>query len=106
MSGRSGPNSTSTEEAVPEAPSPTVPLAPARRRSSPRRRRARRAFAVVLLSQLLLLGVLLGIWEWATHDSRANAFLFGSPSVIAADLVGMMRDGSLWRDTYVTGVET
>jgi NitT/TauT family transport system permease protein len=89
-----------------EAPSPAIPLAPPNQRSTPRQRRARRTFALILLCQVLLLGLLLGFWEWATRGSRANAFLFGSPSVIGASLVQMARDGSLWRDTYVTGLET
>ena len=35
-----------------------------------------------------------------------SAFLFGSPSAIWGFLVGMWQDGSLVRDTYVTGIET
>ena len=91
---------------MPQAPSTTVNLAPAQQRSTPRRRRARRTALLVLVWQLLVLATLIGFWEWATKDSRANAFLFGSPSVIAADLAVMARDGSLWRDTWITGLET
>ena len=32
--------------------------------------------------------------------------MFGSPSAMAGFLGQMVRDGSLWRDTYVTGLET
>lgn len=91
---------------MPDASSPAIPLAPAKRGVTTRRQRKRRAFAAVTLCQLVVLAVLLGAWEWVTVGSRANAFLFGSPSVIGADLVQMARDGSLWRDAYVTSVET
>jgi len=71
-----------------------------------RRRRAFKATGLVLLCQLILLVVLLGAWEWVTAQSRQTAFLFGSPSAIFGFLVGMWQDGSLIRDTYVTGMET
>lgn len=70
------------------------------------RRRARRQRALVLLTQVALLAVLLGLWEWATHDDRQAAFMFGSPSAIFGFLVTMVADGSLFRDTWVTGLET
>ena len=91
---------------MPNGTSPAIAVAPARPRSTLRQRRARRNFALIVLCQLLLLALLLGLWELGTRDSRANAFLFGSPSVIGADIVQMARDGSLWHDAYITGVET
>lgn len=60
----------------------------------------------ILATQIGLLGVLLWLWESATAGDRQAAFLFGSPSAIFGFLVQMWRDGSLFRDTYVTGVET
>src|SRR5690606_12933992 len=39
-------------------------------------------------------------------SNRQTAFLFGSPSAIGRFLVQMWQDGSLFRDTYVTGMET
>jgi NitT/TauT family transport system permease protein len=85
-------------------------------RAEPRSRRAsrgirrairpRRLNLPVLASQILLLAILLGLWQWATSATRMNAFLFGSPSGIGANLVAMVRDGSIWTDTYVTGLET
>jgi NitT/TauT family transport system permease protein len=64
------------------------------------------ARAGIFASQIGLLAVLLWLWESATAHDRQAAFLFGSPSAIFGFLVKMWRDGSLFRDTYVTGVET
>ena len=50
--------------------------------------------------------MLLGLWEYATSQSKQTAFLFGRPSAIAEFLVKMWQDGSLLRDTWVTGLET
>ena len=60
----------------------------------------------VLACQVLLLGLIVGLWEWATHGAQVNAFLFGSPSAIAVQLGAMFRDGSVWTDARVTGLET
>ncbi len=60
----------------------------------------------VVTCQLLLAAALLGLWQWATGTAALNAFLFGSPSAIWADLVTMFRDGSVWTDVYATGAET
>jgi NitT/TauT family transport system permease protein len=82
---------------------------PRARRASRGVRRAmrlRRLNFAVLGSQILLLAVLLGLWEWSTSAAQMDAFLFGSPSQIGANLLAMVRDGSIWTDTYVTGLET
>jgi NitT/TauT family transport system permease protein len=68
--------------------------------------RRRRQGALVLACQMLLLGGFLGFWEWAAAQDRQTAFLFGSPSAIAGFLVVMWQDGSLVRDSWVTGLET
>lgn len=60
----------------------------------------------VLLTQVALLAALLGLWEWATANDKQAAFMFGSPSAIFGFLATMAKDGSLLRDTYVTGLET
>ena len=65
-----------------------------------------RAIAVVLATQATLLALLLGFWEHMTASDKQAAFMFGSPSAIFRFLGQMARDGSLWRDTYVTGLET
>ena len=87
-----------------------VVAAAARRRvpSSRLRRRVARLkeTGLVLVAQLLLLAVFLGFWEYATSRSKQTAFLFGSPSAIADFLVKMWQDGSLLRDSWVTGLET
>jgi NitT/TauT family transport system permease protein len=81
---------------------------PARKPASPavRRWRRLRSGAIVLAAQGALLAVLLGFWDHMTANNKQAAFMFGSPSAIAGFLGQMARDGSLWRDTYVTGLET
>jgi NitT/TauT family transport system permease protein len=62
--------------------------------------------ALVLACQIALLVAFLGVWEWVTAQDKQTAFLFGSPSAIAGFLVTMWQDGSLLRDSWVTGLET
>jgi hypothetical protein len=92
----------------PLATAPPLATSPPRHlATSPRRgRRAGRRGAQVLAAQLVAFAVLLGLWEWATASNRTNAFLFGSPSAIGGFLAGMVRDGSIWTDTVITGAET
>ncbi|MFM9974036.1 MAG: ABC transporter permease [Beijerinckiaceae bacterium] len=52
------------------------------------------------------LAFLLAVWEFFTRSNPQATFLFGSPSTIGGFLYKMAADGSLWRDTYVTGMET
>src|ERR1700692_1780205 len=73
--------------------------------ASQRWKRLRRT-ALVVATQIAILAAFLAFWEYMTSQSRAAAFMFGSPSAIAGFLLQMARDGSLWRDTYVTGIET
>src|ERR1700732_1489407 len=65
-----------------------------------------RTAAIVLAAQIALLALLLGLWDHVTVNNKQAAFMFGSPSAIAGFLGEMVQDGSLWRDTYVTGLET
>ena len=71
-----------------------------------RRWRRIRSAAIVLATQVALLALLLGFWEQSTANNKQAAFMFGSPSAMAGFLNQMVRDGSLWSDTYVTGLET
>lgn len=87
------------------APLATAGEAPSARLAA--RRRARlRATLLVLLAQMALLAAFLAFWEYMTVFDKQTAFMFGSPSAIAGFLMTMAADGSLWRDSYVTGVET
>ena len=70
-----------------------------------RRQRLRR-HGLVIACQVGLFGVLIGAWEYATATNPQAAFLFGRPSAIFGFLVEMWRDGSLFRDSYVTALET
>ena len=75
--------------------------------SDPKRRWRRLGSAIAILAtQLAILVVFLALWEHATAGNSALGFMFGSPSAIAGFLGQMARDGSLWRDSYVTGLET
>ena len=74
--------------------------------SATRRWRRLRSAAVVLATQVALLALLLGFWDRMTANNSQAAFMFGSPSAMAGFLGQMVGDGSLWRDTYVTGLET
>lgn len=60
----------------------------------------------IVIAQLVILGAFLGFWEYMTASNKQAAFMFGSPSAIAEFLGKMAADGSLWRDTWVTGMET
>ncbi len=60
----------------------------------------------ILACQAATLVLLLVMWELATGSAALNAFLFGSPSAIWGHFVKMVLDGSLLRDTLVTGSET
>jgi NitT/TauT family transport system permease protein len=70
------------------------------------RRAAVRNAALVLGTQILVLAGFLAWWEYVTAQNSQTAFMFGRPTAIAGFLVQMAQDGSLWRDTWVTGLET
>ena len=71
-----------------------------------RRRPPQRAPLLVIATQIALLAAFLAFWEYMTVFDKQTAFMFGSPSAIFGFLLTMAKDGSLWRDSYVTGVET
>jgi len=77
------------------------PISPATRRW-----RGLRSSAIILVTQAAVLAALLGFWEHMTANNKQAAFMFGSPSAMAGFLAQMVSDGSLWRDIYVTGLET
>jgi NitT/TauT family transport system permease protein len=92
MSARFGLNLTSAETGAPARPRQGH-LRPSRTRLQ------------VLLCQLLCAAALLGLWQWATQSSSA-AFLYGSPLGIAVAFAGIVADGTVWHDTYITATET
>jgi NitT/TauT family transport system permease protein len=79
---------------------------PVQAKAASRRWKRLRSTAIVVATQVALLAAFLGFWDHMTSRDSAAAFMFGSPSAIAGFLFQMARDGSLWRDLYVTGVET
>ena len=70
-----------------------------------RRRTGARATRV-LFTQLTLVAVLLGLWEYGVRSGVVNAFLFGSPSAIWGYLAKGVLDGSIFHDMLVTSEET
>ena len=58
---------------------------------------------MILATQVVLLPCSSACGNCATATDKQTAFMFGSPSAILGFLAQMSRDGSLWRDTYVTG---
>jgi NitT/TauT family transport system permease protein len=91
------------ESAIVQATKTSPEMAPS---SAVRRWKRLRSAVSVLATQVALLILLLLLWERATPANSPAAFMFGSPSAISGFLVQMARDGSLWRDTYITGLET
>jgi NitT/TauT family transport system permease protein len=83
-----------------------LPDQTAQHAASDAQRRRWREGALVALCQAAVLVAFLGLWEWVTSHDKTTAFLFGSPSAIAGFLVTMWQDGSLLRDSWVTGLET
>src|SRR6202051_630681 len=77
------------------------PISPATRRW-----RRVRSSAIILVTQAAVLAALLGFWDHMTANNKQAAFMFGSRSAMAGFLAQMVSDGSLWRDIYVTGLET
>ncbi len=71
-----------------------------------RQRRVRREALQILVTQCLLTVLILAAWQWTTSRAAVNVFLFGSPLKIWQSLVAMARDGTMWTDTYTTGLET
>lgn len=70
------------------------------------RKRARVRSFRIAGTQLLLVVVVLGLWQFGVQVKFLNAFLFGSPSAIWHLLVQGIEDGSIINDTYVTSLET
>jgi NitT/TauT family transport system permease protein len=101
MSARSGPNLISAETA---AGSERATTARTRRFAAASLRR--RAGLQVLACQIVCFLVVIGLWQWQTSTGRLSAFLYGSPSAIAAALLATARDGSLWQDLGITALET
>ncbi|MGI4747439.1 MAG: ABC transporter permease [Janthinobacterium lividum] len=66
----------------------------------------RRQRLQVLLCQFLCFASVIVIWQWQTATGAVSAFLYGSPSGVAAALVATVRDGSLWTDLTTTALET
>lgn len=97
-----------TDTAMASSPdsSDPMPADPIEVTATARRWKRLRATAVVLATQLAILVAFLAFWDHMTARNSAAAFMFGSPSAIGNFLFQMARDGSLWRDSYVTGLET
>ena|SRR5690242_18322566 len=70
------------------------------RHPKPRRRPSTAALAYSL--RILVLAVFLGIWEAASRAGLLDPLFASSPSLIAAKLVEMIADGSIWPHVVAT----
>ncbi|HBI56841.1 MAG TPA: sulfonate ABC transporter permease [Firmicutes bacterium] len=66
----------------------------------------RRNKAKILLSQILLLMALLGLWELAATLGWINPFITSQPSGIVRTIVSLYSNGNLFRHVGVTVLET
>lgn len=66
----------------------------------------RRKKAKILLSQILLLMALLGLWELAATLGWINPFITSQPSGIVRTIVSLYSSGNLFRHVGVTVLET
>ncbi|VGO10960.1 Hydroxymethylpyrimidine ABC transporter, transmembrane component [plant metagenome] len=74
----------------------------ARHEGRPGRRRAASTRLPVLATQLMILAVLLGAWEFGVRSGTVSAFLFGSPSGTLESAWRMMESGELWEHANYT----
>ena len=56
--------------------------------------------------QWFIMILFFGFWELGARAGFINAFVFSSPSRVAATIVSMAKDGSLWYHTGITLAET
>jgi len=97
---------TAFDERARAGSAPVTPI-PQQEMRKPRAKKQTRARAArILLTQLVLVGGLLGAWEYGVRTGVVNAFLFGSPSGIWTFLVKGITDGSIFHDMLVTSEET
>lgn len=66
----------------------------------------RRSKRRILLSQILLLVALLGLWELAATLGWINPFITSQPSGIVRTIVGLYKNGDLFRHVGTTVFET
>ncbi|MDO4268551.1 MAG: ABC transporter permease [Eubacteriales bacterium] len=66
----------------------------------------RRHHRFVTLCRILGFVLFLGLWETSARLDWIDSFIFSSPGGIASTLLGMGRDGSLFRHTWITLYET
>ncbi|MCS0502801.1 ABC transporter permease [Ancylobacter mangrovi] len=99
-------DSSARYDAPPAGPLPDASAAPPAPVVSARRSSRLRLTALVVATQIVVLAAFLAFWEYMTVFDKQAAFMFGSPTAIAGFLIAMAQDGSLWRDSYVTGMET
>ena len=56
--------------------------------------------------QWIIMILFLGVWELGARLGLINAFVFSSPSGVAATIYSMAEDGSLWYHAGITLAET
>jgi NitT/TauT family transport system permease protein len=60
----------------------------------------------VTASQLALLALLLALWEAAARFGWVDSMLTSSPSKLASSFRTLAAEGTLWKHTWTTGLET
>lgn len=66
---------------------------------------ARRARLQARAVQLLLLGVLVGVWAWAASGGRVSPILLAPPHDVAARVVELVQEAHTWRQVRITATE-
>lgn len=69
-------------------------------------RQKRRQRWLVFVTQLVILALFLGGWEWLSQTNRINVLIFSAPSKIWQLFVTQLTDGSLWPHVTATVIET
>lgn len=57
---------------------------------------------IVLLSQIAIIGIFFGLWEYLARKNIINSFVFSSPSKILETIINLGIDGNLFNHIFVT----
>lgn len=61
---------------------------------------------IIIFGRVAILVLLLAIWELATAIKLVDPFITSSPSRIAMQLVALLKEGKIWKHTFITLYET
>lgn len=60
----------------------------------------------IIISQILILGFLIFIWELASQKEWINSFIYSSPSKVLKTIIDLHKTGSLYTHIFTTVYET